>query len=163
VSVRQRRTPNRTITRVNNVSLYASKTTDTAGVIKRLEEFIKQRGLPDRIVSDRGTAFTSARFEKFCQEQGIHHTLNSTRHPQANGQVERVNRTLIPILSITSVDQYRWDQKLTEIEQNLNTAYNKVTKKTPYETVHGYYPNFRGGAERQLNLNQNLWTPSRKV
>jgi len=80
------------------VFLYASKTTDTAGVIKRLEEFIKQRGLPDRIVSDRGTAFTSARFEKFCQEQGVHHTLNLTRHPQANGQVERVNRTLFPYL-----------------------------------------------------------------
>ncbi|KAL4092164.1 hypothetical protein QTP88_026717 [Uroleucon formosanum] len=101
--------------------------------------------------------------EKFCQERGIHHTLNSTRHPQANGQVERVNRTPIPILSIISVEQCHWDQKLTEIEKNLNTAYNKAIKKTPYETVHGYYPNFRSGAERQLNLNRNLWTSSHKV
>lgn len=74
-----------------------------------------------------------------------------------------MNRTPIPILSIISVEQCHWDQKLTEIEKNLNTAYNKAIKKTPYETVHGYYPNFRSGAERQLNLNRNLWTSSHKV
>ncbi|KAF0711242.1 Integrase catalytic domain-containing protein [Aphis craccivora] len=95
---------------------------------------------------------------------GLLHPISPGHRPfAANGHVERVNRTLIPILSITSIEQCRWDQKLTEIEQNLNTAYNKATKKTPYETVYGYYPNFRGGAERQLNLNRNQWTPSHKV
>jgi len=118
------------------VTLYVSKTTGTAGVIKRLEEFIKQKGLPDRIISDRGTAFTSEKFKKFCQDQGTHHTLNSTRHLQANSQVKRVNRTLIPVYRITGEDQCCWNQKLTEIEQDLNTAY-KATKKTPYETVYG--------------------------
>jgi len=77
--------------------------------------------------------------------------------------VERVNCTLVPVLSITSVEQCRWDQKLTEIEQNLNTAYNKVTKKTPFETIYGYYPNFSGRTGRQLDLNRNLWVPPHKV
>lgn len=79
------------------VHLYTAKTTDTRGVIRSLSEFIEQRGNPDRIISDRGTCFTAKTFQEFCLDRGIDHILNSSRHPQGNGQVERVNRTLIPV------------------------------------------------------------------
>jgi transposase InsO family protein len=48
-------------------------------------------GVPKKIVSDRGTQFTS----KFCKR--LHETLDtqlhfsSTYHPQTDGQTERVN------------------------------------------------------------------------
>lgn len=49
---------------------------------------------PDRIVSDRGTSFTSHIFKKFCINKGIKHVLNSVASPRSNGQVERYNRTI---------------------------------------------------------------------
>lgn len=63
------------------VTLYPSKTTNTAGVTKRLVVFIELRGLLDRIISDKGNTFTSNKFKEFCQSKGINHTFNSTRHP----------------------------------------------------------------------------------
>lgn len=44
-----------------------------------------------------------------------------------------------------------------------NTAYNKSTKKTQYELIHGYVPNFCGGGERQLMLNRNKWSRLNKL
>lgn len=48
---------------------------------------------PLRIISDRGTSFTSREFEEFIKEQNIKHIKIATASPQANGQVERINRT----------------------------------------------------------------------
>lgn len=84
--------------------LYPCRSTDTASVINRLTKFVEVRGNPDRIISDRGTCFTGRAFYNFCLQRGIKHTLNSTRHPQANGQVERANRTIVPLLSIMTKD-----------------------------------------------------------
>jgi len=105
--------------------LYPCRSTDTASVLNRLDKFCGARGIPDRIISDRGSCFTGKAFKTFCDSRGIKHTLNSTRHPQANEQVERVNRTIVPLLSIMTEDQVHWDDKVPEVERHLNSAVNK--------------------------------------
>lgn len=80
--------------------LYLTKYTDTREVMKNLTTFIDEWGLPDRLISVPGTCITSTGFQEFCTSTGIQQILNSSRHPQANGQVERVNRILISLLSI---------------------------------------------------------------
>jgi len=80
------------------VQLYPCATTDAAGVICILKKFCDDRGIPDRIISDRGTCFISRAFYQFCLDREIAHTLNSTRHPQ----VKRANRTTIPLFSMSS-------------------------------------------------------------
>lgn len=139
------------------VQLYPCKTTDGGGVVRILTKFCDQRGIPDRIVSDRGTCFTSRKFEQFCQAKGINHTLKSPRHPQANGQVERANRIIIPLLSLSTDDQHRWDVKVGEVERHLNTAVNKTTTKTPFETLHGYKPRFHRIAWAELSSTRDDW------
>ncbi|XP_051162156.1 uncharacterized protein LOC127282116 [Leptopilina boulardi] len=59
--------------------------------VQKAAELVNQFGAPYRLVSDRGTGFTSDHFERFCQNHRIIHTLTSSRHPQANGLVERLN------------------------------------------------------------------------
>ncbi|CAI6344904.1 unnamed protein product [Macrosiphum euphorbiae] len=137
------------------VQLFPCATTDATGVIRILKKFCDDRGIPDRIISDRGTCFTSRAFNRFCLDREIAHTLNSTRHPQANGQVERANRTIIPLLSISTSDQRRWDVKVKEVERQMNTAVNKTTTRTPYEALHGYLPRFRPGALPTLSRTRN--------
>lgn len=47
--------------------------------------------LPEDIVSDRETQFTSQVWRAFCSRLGIKVSLTSSYHPQSNGQVERLN------------------------------------------------------------------------
>jgi len=137
------------------VHLYPCGTTDAAGVIRILKRFCDERGIPNRIITDRGTCFTSRALYQFCLDREIAHTLNSTRHPQANGQVERANRTIIPLLSMSTSDQRRWDAKVKDVERLLNTAANKTTTKTPYEALHGYLPRFQSGTLPALSRTRN--------
>jgi len=38
-------------------------------------------------------------FKQYCANENIQHVLCTTDVPRSNGQVERANRTIIPILS----------------------------------------------------------------
>jgi len=114
------------------VKLYPVKSCGTDVVLKSLNNFIKLFGEPRRIISDRGTAFTSKNFEDYCQQHGIRHSLVSVRHPQGNGQAERVNSTLVPVLQANMNSDRTWDQDILNIERQLNNAYNKTIGQTPF-------------------------------
>jgi transposase InsO family protein len=96
-------------------------------------------GVPRRVITDRGTAYTSRQFEMYCAGQGIRHSLISVRHPQTNGQMERVNGTLVP-LQVTAETEVTWDKKIAEMECQLNNAINKTIGDTPFHVLYGYYP-----------------------
>lgn len=77
--------------------LFVTKSTGTVEVLDRLKQqaVIRKR----RIIPDRGTAFTANDFREYCKQENIQHVLTTTGIPRANGQVERVNRTLISLLT----------------------------------------------------------------
>ena len=111
-----------------------SKTT-----VKKMEDFVGKYGAPGRIVSDRGTSFTSHVFQEFCLKHGIKHTLNSSRHPQANGLVETLNQTLLPAMKISAINkQNNWDRTIPQLERDLNCTVSSATGKAPYEALLGY-------------------------
>lgn len=141
------------------VKLYPVRDTSTKSVLRCLQSFITEFGLPDRVISDRGSCFTSHEFESFCQEKGVYHTLNSAHHPRANGQVERVNRTLIPTIITTVEDPNHkdWDLKIKEVESYLNAAYNASTGTSPFKMLHGYQPRVEDGLLRWLNKENEEW------
>ena len=58
-----------------------------------LRECFSTHGLPDVIVSDNGTAFTSEDFALFLSENGIKHITSAPKHPASNGFAERYVRT----------------------------------------------------------------------
>lgn len=80
------------------VKMYATKTVSSLEVIQCLTDYFRNYSVPRVIVSDRGTAFTAQEFKKFVADQNIQHILVATGSPQANGQDERVHRTLTPML-----------------------------------------------------------------
>ena len=45
--------------------------------------------MPEMLVSDNGTAFSSAEFKAFTKLNGIQHITSSPYHPQANRLAER--------------------------------------------------------------------------
>jgi len=55
-------------------------------------------GIPQTIISDNGHQFDSQGFRSFCSSLGIKNKYSSLGHPQANGQTEVMNRTLLKII-----------------------------------------------------------------
>jgi hypothetical protein len=81
------------------IQLYAIKSTKPRYTVAALRELIKSFGVPKRIISDRGTSFTSNGFKVFTDQFGIAHHLNAVGMPRGNGQVERYNRTILNSLA----------------------------------------------------------------
>ena len=59
---------------------------------------IYRYGIPRVLVSDNGKQFDNSAFRDFCSELGIKNHYSSPPHPQANGQVEVTNRSLLMII-----------------------------------------------------------------
>jgi IS30 family transposase len=58
---------------------------------KFIEEITHRFGVPNRIVTDLGSAFTGVEFWDFCQDSLINVYYSSVAHPHCNGQVEPSN------------------------------------------------------------------------
>ena len=69
-------------------------TTTTAGTITALRDIFSRHGLPEILVSDNGSQFTSREFEKFCVNNGIVHRTSAAYKPSTNSQAERVVQIL---------------------------------------------------------------------
>ena len=55
-------------------------------------------GVPRVLVSDNGRQFDNSLFRDFCEHFGIQNHYSSPAHPQANGQAEVANRSLLKII-----------------------------------------------------------------
>jgi len=98
-------------------------------------------GRPIEITTDRGSAFTSNLFMTTLKELGITFKPVAVGQPQADGMVERVNRTLLDIASILCKGKGAdWPNHVREIEYALNTRVSSVTGHSPYELVFGRVP-----------------------
>lgn len=103
------------------------------------EEIVTTFGTPKEIITDQGVNFTSDAFEQYLARIGVMHKRSSPYHPQTNGAVERVNRTLSEMLKKYSLEkgQRFWDETLSDCLSALRTREHHTTKKTPNEVVFG--------------------------
>ena len=58
------------------------------------EHMMCKHGVPNDIVTDRGTQFTSRFLTQACSNMNIDHQLSTAFHPQTAGQTERQNQTM---------------------------------------------------------------------
>lgn len=66
------------------------------------------------------------------------HRTTTAYHPQANGQVERLNHTLADMLSMyVSSDHTDWDETLPFVTFAYNTSRQESTGRTPFFLLHG--------------------------
>lgn len=62
--------------------------------IEKLRLVFSTHGLPEVLVSDNGSCFTSEEFATFMRNNGIKHLTSTPYHPAANGLAERAVQTL---------------------------------------------------------------------
>jgi len=113
-----------------------SPSTATKHVLDVLQDITSYLGIPDRIVTDRGTAFTSKDFEKYGKSNNVKHILNAVRTPRANGHAERTNRIILSMLLPSNDIDKRWDDNIRSIQWSINTMVNSTTKCSPFQLLY---------------------------
>ena len=96
--------------------------------------------------SDRGGEFENHRFNTFCEENGILHSLSAPRTPQQNGVAERKNRTLQDMartmLSEYQISHVFWAEAMNTACYISNRVYLRPSlNRTPFELYYGRKPN----------------------
>ncbi|XP_055614957.1 uncharacterized protein K02A2.6-like [Toxorhynchites rutilus septentrionalis] len=71
------------------VEIIRTKSITASAMIGILQSLFARLGVPETLVSDNGTQFTSAEFAQFRLENGVDHVTTAPFHPQSNGQAER--------------------------------------------------------------------------
>ena len=106
---------------------------------KLLNEMFFRFSLPDQILSDQGRQFESALITELCNVLQIQKSRTTPYHPQADGLVERSNRTLLSMLSIV-VDEHpqTWESHLRAVCMAYNTSIQPTTGYSPYFLMFGW-------------------------
>ena len=115
------------------------KAVDMAELI--FDSVFKLHGLPERIISDRDSLFTSHFWKKLNSLLNIELRLSSAFHPQTDGATERANRTMTQMLrQCVGPKQKDWATKLPAIEFAMNSARSSTTGFTPFFLNYGRNP-----------------------
>ena len=108
-----------------------------------LSRIVPAHGLPDDIISDRGSVFTARFTQAFMKELGVTQNLSTAFHPQTDGQTERTNATLEQYLRCyINYQQDNWSDLLPMAEFCYNNTIHASTNQTPFFALHGYHPRF---------------------
>jgi hypothetical protein len=101
----------------------------------------KRYGLPEDVITDRGTQFTSEFFKQLGKLLNINLRRSTAYHPQTDGETERKNQEIDACLRIICTNNPEdWAEKLPIIEFALNNRENSVTKQTPFYLMNGVEP-----------------------
>lgn len=118
------------------VRLFAVKSTTSKETIACLASYFANFSRPIRIISDRGTCFTSAEFAEFTDRLNIKHVKVAAASPQSNGQAERVNRIIIPALA-KICSEGDWSKKIADVEFFINNTVSRTTGFSPSQLLFG--------------------------
>ena len=105
--------------------------------IEHLRGIFAMHGLPEVLVIDNGTPFTSSEFETFMVNNGIRHVTSSPYHPASNGLAERSVQTFKEHMKIsdgtleTRISRFLFWNRLTP---------RTTTGMTPAELLLGCIP-----------------------
>lgn len=121
--------------RYKEVKIMRSITADAT--IEQLDEVFIRLGYPHTITLDNGRQFVSSKFKEYCEMNNIHLNHTAPYWPQANGLVERQNRTLLKRLRIGYAQKGEWKSELKAYMMMYNTTPHPITDKTPTELMYG--------------------------
>lgn len=112
--------------------------------------WITRYGVPEQIHSDRGTQFEASVFQRLCEELKIYKTRTTPYRPQANGKVERLNRTLVEWLrKFLQTTPTTWECALPKVLMAHRSVVSEATGFTPFRLMFG----------REMRLGADVGTP----
>ena len=117
-----------------------------------IDNVFKLHGLPETIISDRGSLFISKFWQGLMKKLNVTTSLTSSYHPRSDGQTERTNGILIQYLRMyCSSTQRNWPQLLPFAEFCYNNASQASSKTSPFLANYGFHPSFNLAYQPVLN------------
>jgi transposase InsO family protein len=106
----------------------------SAKAVEFIQDIIFRFGIPNSIITDLRSNFTSSEVFDFCKQKYIQIKYASVAHPRANGQVERANRMIQEALRKKVFDKNekfagKWIRELSYVVWSLRTQ--------PSRALHG--------------------------
>ena len=110
--------------------------------VKFFKGLVCRFGVPNRVITDNGTQFTSHTFMQYIQDLGSKVCLASMAHPQSNGQAERANVEVLRGLRTKTFDRLhqsgrRWIDEVPAVLWSIRTTPNQATGQAPFSLVYG--------------------------
>jgi transposase InsO family protein len=103
----------------------------SAKAVEFIKGIIFRFGIPNSIITDLGSNFTSFEFFDLCEQRSIQIKYASVAHPRANGQVERANGMILEALRKKVFDKSeklagKWIRELPYVVWSLRTQPNRA-------------------------------------
>ena len=115
--------------------------TTTAKIITRsLVSIFTRCGFPVRITTDNGPQFKGTFFKKWVKQLGINHVVSSPYHPQGNGVVERLHRTLNSMISKLTEKKGNWASTIPMALYFIRSTPCSATGLSPFLARQGWEP-----------------------
>jgi len=115
-----------------------------------------KHGVPNRIIHDRAAEFMSEVLQETARLFGLTHLPTSGSHPQTDGLVERLNRTLKQMLSkIVTRGGKDWDELLGPVLFAYRTVPHSSTGETPFSLLYGRDP--------RVPTSMNFYQPAKSL
>ena len=110
--------------------------------IKFFKGLVYHLGVPNRVITDNDTQFTSHVFMQYIQDLGSKVCFASMAHPRSNGQAERANAKVLQGLRTKTFDKLHksgrcWIDELSTVLWSIRTTPNRATGQTPFSLVYG--------------------------
>lgn len=104
------------------------------------EEIVAVYGAPSHLVTDRGANYFSEYLQTYLKSIQCNQRFSTSRRPQSNGQVERLNNTLVQTMAKLrrDDDSQPWDKYIQAALLSIRTMVNEGTGFTPSMLLYGY-------------------------
>lgn len=111
----------------------------TPKIIGALVQLFSRVGIPEEIIHDQGSNFTSGLMKQLNKELGIRGIRTTPYHPETDGLVERFNQTLKQMLRKVVSDTGRdWDKWLPFVLFAYREVPQASTGFSPFELLYGW-------------------------
>ncbi|XP_044757738.1 uncharacterized protein K02A2.6-like [Coccinella septempunctata] len=111
------------------------RTTTSAVIINHLSEIFCRLGIPRSIRADNGPQFASQEFKNYCSHNNIELIHTPPYWPQANGEVENMNRAILKRLQKAQPNKQNFKTELQKFTMMYNVTPHGTTGKSPSELM----------------------------
>ena len=102
-----------------------------------LDTWVSRFGVPATVTTDRGAQFTLELWRRTLSKLGIGVSSTTAYHPQANGMVKRMHRTLKNALCCTGRTGESWSRSLPWVLLGIRNAPRTDTATSTAEVIFG--------------------------
>ena len=104
-------------------------------------DFILKFGLPARVLHDQGREFDNRLFRELENYCGIVKSRTTPYHPMTNGNVERMNSTVLHMLrTLAESEKPRWHEHVDKLMHAYNSTKHSTTGYSPHFLLFGREP-----------------------